>query len=189
MRPDDRHLIAEAFERLSPESRYRRFFAPLDRLTDEDLDYLTKVDHTDHEALVAVNPENGSIIGAARYIRSDVPTEAEVAVVVGDPWQRHGVAGTLLEHLVERARSAGIRQFIALVMKDNDEAIELFRGLAPEGSKVRRSASGYLEMLIDLPEPGSLSDSRLGRMLRAAAHGVPINPWSVLRERIARRAR
>jgi RimJ/RimL family protein N-acetyltransferase len=185
--PADKRLLADAFTRLSPETRYRRFFAPMESLDEDDLAYLTEVDHSNHEALVAVNPENGNIIAAARYVRRDDPTEAEVAVVVGDPWQGHGVASALLERLVERAREEGIHHFVALVMGDNEEAIELFRHLAPGGSKLRQSASGHVEMLIELPEPGRLSESRLGRLLSAAAHGtLRINPWPVLRERIAR---
>ena len=30
VRPDDKRLLADGIERLSPESRYRRFFRPLD---------------------------------------------------------------------------------------------------------------------------------------------------------------
>jgi RimJ/RimL family protein N-acetyltransferase len=183
VRSDDKHHLRQAFERLSPESRFRRFFAPLDALSPRDLSYLTEVDHRDHEAIVGVNPENGGIIGDARYVRSDDPTEAEVAVIVGDPWQGHGVATALLERLVERARAEGIDHFVALVMSDNKDAIAAFRAMAPE-SKLRRSASGHTEILIDLPEPGRLRESRLGRMLSAAAHGVPMNPWKVIRSRI-----
>ena len=39
--PDDRAALAEGFERLSAESRYRRFFAPVPHLSEHDLDYLT----------------------------------------------------------------------------------------------------------------------------------------------------
>jgi hypothetical protein len=35
VRPDDKRRIAHAFEQLSSESRYRRFFAPLERLLDQ----------------------------------------------------------------------------------------------------------------------------------------------------------
>jgi RimJ/RimL family protein N-acetyltransferase len=185
--PDDKGRIRQAFEGLSPETRYRRFFAPLQALSSQDLRYLTEVDHHDHEALVAVNPENATIIGVARYVRSEDPQEAEVAVVVGDPWQEHGVATTLLERLVERAREEGIERFVALVMSENEDAIEFFRHLAPGGT-TRRSASGYTELLIELPEPGGLRDSTLGRALRLAARGIRINPWGVLRERIGRRS-
>jgi GNAT superfamily N-acetyltransferase len=188
--PDDKRRVADAFERLSPETRYRRFFAPLERLTRQDLRYLTEVDHHDHEALVAVNPENGAIIAVARYVRSQDPTEAEVAVVVGDPWQGKGVGSALLERLVERARASGIDHFVALVLSENEDAIELFRHLAPGGSSLRRSASGNLEMLIELPQPGGrLSESLLGRVLSAVAREAPrVNPWPVLREAIRRRA-
>ena len=187
--PEDRELIADAFERLSPESRYRRFFAPMRRLTDEDLAYLTEVDHHDHEALAAVDRGDGSIIGVARYVRSEDPRAAEVAVVVGDPWQGRGIASALLERLVERARQAGITHFVAIVMSDNEDALELFRSLAPGGSTTRRSASGNTEMLIELPEPGRpIAESRLGRVLRTVARdALSVNPWRVFRKAILRR--
>jgi RimJ/RimL family protein N-acetyltransferase len=188
LRPDDKRRIAQAFERLSPETRYRRFFAPLPRLSKQDLRYLTEVDHHDHEALAAVNPENGMIVGVARYVRSEDPTEAEVAVVVGDPWQGRGVATALLQRLVGRAREEGIDHFVALVMSDNTDALDLFRHLAPGSSHIRRSASGHTELVMALPDPERLGESTLGRALRAAAGGLRINPWSILRDRIGRRA-
>jgi RimJ/RimL family protein N-acetyltransferase len=184
----DKDLIARAFQRMSPETRYRRFFAPLQRLTDQDLRYLTEVDHHDHEALVAFDPTDDELIGVARYVRSEDATEAEVAIVVGDPWQGRGVATALLDRLVERARDAGIDHFVALVLSENEDAIELFRHVAPDGSTTRRSASGHVEMLIELPEPGGLPDSRLAGVLRTVAAGaLAVNPWRFFREAIRRR--
>ena len=87
-------------------------------------------------------------------MRSEDPVEAEVAVVVADPWQGLGVGSALLERLVERAREEGIRQFVAIVLSDNEEALEMFRNLAPDGSWIRRGGSGQSEMLIELPEAG-----------------------------------
>ena len=187
IRPDDKRLLATAFERLSPETRYRRFFAPLQRLSGQDLRYLTEVDHHDHEAIAAVNPENGAIVGVARYVRTEEPTEAEVSVVVGDPWQGHGVATALLRELVRGARAAGIDHFVALVMSDNEEAMELFRHLAPTSATTRRSASGHTELVMDLPHPDRIGESSLGGALRAAASGLRIHPWQVIRDRIRRR--
>lgn len=184
VRPDDKRLLAQAFDRLSPQSRYRRFFAPLQHLSEQDLRYLTEVDHHDHEAIVAVNPDNGAIVGVARYIRGADPAEAEVAVVVGDPWQGHGVATTLLQRLVGRAREEGVESFVALMLSENTEALELFRNLAPGGSRLRGSASGNTELVMTLPEPHLVRDSSLGRALRAAAGGLRINHWPRLRERI-----
>ena len=53
IRPEDRDAIRAAFERLGPESRYRRFLSSVERLSDSDLRYLTDVDHSNHEALIA----------------------------------------------------------------------------------------------------------------------------------------
>ncbi|HKG36631.1 MAG TPA: GNAT family N-acetyltransferase [Solirubrobacterales bacterium] len=185
---EDKGLIAEAFDRLSPESRYRRFFAPLDRLSERDLAYLTEVDHHDHEAIVAVDPENGAIIGVARYVRAEDPAEAEVAVVVADPWHGRGVATALLERLVGRAREEGIEHFVAIVLSDNDEALDLLGHLSPEGVLSRGRADGNTELVIDLPEPGGVRDSRLGRVLAATAREAPlVNPWRVFRRAILRR--
>ena len=173
VRPDDKDAIAAGFERLSPESRYRRFFAPLQRLTVRDLEYLTEVDHHDHEAVIGFDAATGDPVGVARYIRSD-------------DWQGRGAATELLDRLVVRARDEGITHFLALVLTENKDAIELFEHLAPSGSEHRRSASGHLELVIDLPEPGvSTAESRLGRALRAAARGaLHANPWYLIRERI-----
>jgi GNAT superfamily N-acetyltransferase len=187
IRPEDKEGIASAFDRMSPESRYRRFFAPLTRLTGRDLSYLTEVDHHDHEGLVAFVEETGEPLGAARFVRTDDPAEAEVAVAVVDHWHGRGVGTALLNRLVERAREEGVEHFVALVMDGNEDALDLAHHLAPDAKPARRSASGHLELLLDVPDPEEpLSSSRLGRMLRAAAAGAVINPWPVVRERIAR---
>jgi RimJ/RimL family protein N-acetyltransferase len=185
--PEDKRLLADGFERLSARSRYRRFFTPLDRLSDRDLAYLTEIDHRDHEALAALDPETGQLIGVARYVRSGEPDQAEVSVVVGDPWQGRGVATTLLEHLTERARAEGVAQFVALVLDDNTEALKLFEHRMPRGPRPRRSKSGHLELLIDLPEPGRVRESALGRTLHAVAHSaVVVNPYRVMSDAMRR---
>jgi GNAT superfamily N-acetyltransferase len=187
VRPDDKQLLADGLRRLSPESRYHRFFRPLAELSERDLAYLTEIDHHDHEALAALDPATGQLVGVARYVRGSEPDLAEVSVVVGDPWQRRGIATLLLEHLVERARAAGITHFSALVMDENTDAIKLFEHRVPGRARPRRSASGHLELLIELPEPGRLRGSTLARVLRAVAHtAVVVNPYRVTRDAIGR---
>ena len=55
--PDDKRLIVAGLERMSEQSRYRRFLAPKESFTAAELAYLTEVDHRDHEALIALDPE------------------------------------------------------------------------------------------------------------------------------------
>jgi GNAT superfamily N-acetyltransferase len=181
--PDDKAILAAGFERLSPESRYRRFFAPLERLSETDLAYLTEVDHDDHEAVLALDL-GGEPVGVARYIRGYEEGEAEVAVVVVDGWQGKGAATALLERLAERAAENGVERFVALVLQENEEAIELFRSLPASTSGPRRTEDGYLEIEIEVPR-GSVPGTPLGRALRTAASGrVAFQPWRLMKQRL-----
>lgn len=165
--PDDKGAILVAFENLSPESRYRRFFAPLHRLSKRDLSYLTEVDHHDHEALIA-HSDQGEPLGVARYVRSADPKKAEVAVAVVDHWQGRGVATALLTRLVDRARAEDVRIFTATTLSENRDAISLMRSLG-EPRQVA-PASTTLEIEIELPRRGL--GKRLREALRDAAAGM-----------------
>ena len=183
--PGDKGAIRAAFHRLSPESRYRRFFSPLTELSERDLAYLTEIDHADHEALAAIDPAGEEIIGVARYVRTE-EARAEASIVVADEWHERGIATGLLERLAGRAREEGITHFVAIALPENKEVIDLFGHLAPEGME-RRTRGGHLELELELPEPGQLEGSALARALREAARGVvTMNPWPILVQAIRR---
>jgi RimJ/RimL family protein N-acetyltransferase len=187
MRPieaTDKGALENGFNRLSDESRYRRFFAPLNRLSPMDLRYLTEVDHHDHEAIIAFEPDTGETVGVARFVRSPDPAIAEVAVTVVDDWQGRGAATAMLEALVKRAHEEGISHFVAIILEENDEAIELFEHLAANDPEPERK-DGNIELLIELPDPSDdVRATSLGTALRAAARGVQMNPWRLLKHRV-----
>jgi nucleotide-binding universal stress UspA family protein/GNAT superfamily N-acetyltransferase len=148
--PDDRAILAEGFERLSPDSRYRRFFGPMPELSERFLDYLTVVDHRDHEALIALDAETGDGVGVARYVRT-APGVAEPAVVVIDDWQGRGVASELLDALADRARAEDIARFEAPVLASNRDAIAVLERL---GRTTQRPDGREVQLTIDLAQPG-----------------------------------
>src|SRR5215210_6277676 len=120
--PTDKALVRAFYDELSDRSRRLRFLVPTSGLSDEDLVYLTEVDHTRHEALVALEGER--MVGVARYVRAPRDREsAEVAVVVVDDRQGQGIGTALLDRLTERARENGITRYTALVSGDNDIVI------------------------------------------------------------------
>jgi GNAT superfamily N-acetyltransferase len=161
----DAPLLADGFARLSDESRQLRFLTGKPNLTAAELRYFTEIDHHDHEALGAINPDDGRGVGIARYIRdAKNPGSAEVAVTVVDDWQRRGLGTELLDRLADRARQEGIRHFTALVAADNDAVA----GLLDDGSvgvSVIQRESSTVEYEIELPARG-LGDA-LHEMLRA----------------------
>ena len=166
--PQDKPLLAASFERLSDESRYRRFFTVKNELSAAELDYLVDVDHSDHEAIIAIDPSTGQGVGIARYVRATTDAEvAEVAVTVADDWQGRGLGRALLDRLTYRARQEGVRRFTALVQGDNRASL----GLAGGADDALRGASrGEVELVIELP-PRRGTGARLVRALRAAAAG------------------
>jgi RimJ/RimL family protein N-acetyltransferase len=166
--PEDRAELAAGLRRLSPESRYRRFLAPTHELTESELDYLTQVDHHDHEALVAQEPETGTGVGVARFIRfSEELDKAEFAVAVADDWQGRGVGGALLARLSDRAREEGVRRFSAVILADNRHMLELLDDLGEV--RIANEEYGAVEVEIDLPAEGVAAALR--RTIRAAARG------------------
>ena len=68
--PSDSDRLRRGFERLSDESRYRRFLSPVAQLSESQLRYLTDVDHRDHEALIAIAPESDDAVAVARFVRT-----------------------------------------------------------------------------------------------------------------------
>ncbi|MGY1625030.1 GNAT family N-acetyltransferase [Geodermatophilus sp. SYSU D00965] len=133
VRPDDGPRFCRLWSRLSPETVYRRFHAPLRRPPVDALPHLVAVDHDLREALVA--EVGGEVVGVARYDRSPAdPATAEVAVVVEDGWQGVGVGRQLLRELVELAGRRGVATLTADVQVDNDRVVGLVRRLLPGAS-------------------------------------------------------
>jgi RimJ/RimL family protein N-acetyltransferase/nucleotide-binding universal stress UspA family protein len=179
LQPADRELLAAAFERLSPESRYRRFFAEVPRLTEHHLDYLTHVDQHDHVALIAIDEATGQGIGVARFVRTG-PGVAEPAIAVVDHRQGHGVGSALLGALVERAREEGITRFVAPVLADNAPAIHALERL---GDTTLEHHGPEVELTIELPVEAREPAFGMRELLRAVAEGT-IQPALVFWHRL-----
>ena len=144
--PDDRAMLAAAHVRLSPESQHRRYLSAKPRLSRHELDYLTRIDHRAHEAIVAIDPASGDGVGVARYVRT-APGVAEPAFVIAEEWRGRGLAGRLLEALADRAQEEAIQRFEAPVLATNREAIGL---LARLGKTTYRSRGREVDVHVEL---------------------------------------
>jgi acyl-CoA synthetase (NDP forming)/GNAT superfamily N-acetyltransferase len=124
MRPDDEDLLVQFYARVSDESKYYRFFAPMPQLSQRDVHRFTHVDQVDRVALVLVL--GGQLIAVGRFdtVR---PGVAEVAFLVEDAHQGRGIGQLLLEHLAQAGRERGVEKFLAEVLPDNQAMIHTFR--------------------------------------------------------------
>lgn len=144
IQPSDRDELKRGFERLSSESRYRRFFAAVTHIDDKMLDYLCNVDGQDHVAIVAytesldLKEEHG--VGVARFIRTkDDPRVAEIAITVADAQQKKGLGTLLLVTAVREARERGITHVRGETLPSNTAILSL---LEAAGAHTRKTTDG-----------------------------------------------
>jgi RimJ/RimL family protein N-acetyltransferase len=169
VRSEDRELFVAGFERMSEESRYRRFMAHKKRLSDRELDFFTRLDHASHEAIGALDESSGDGVGVARMHRhEDDPSVAEAAVTIVDDWQGRGLGGLLLSRLTDRARSLGVRRYDASLLTGNRAMLELFRRLGC--MKTHHEGPQVLTIDVELPLDDPSSDA-LDAALRSVAEG------------------
>lgn len=162
--PGDGDLVRAIYREMSDVSRQRRFLAPAEELSDEDVAYLTDVGHPRHEALVAL-AKDGRPVGVARYVRRPGDRETgEVAVVVIDSWHRRGLGRVLLDQLTERARANGLKRYTAVVSPENDVVLDALERNGADRTGV--TEDGEVEFVFDLPAEGL--GERLTGALRAA---------------------
>lgn len=147
IRDADKAALLDLFERLTPQSRMRRFLAPKPALSRRELVYLTELDRVRHAAFVAVAPD-GAFVGVARYACAVGETAvADIAFAVADAWQGRGVGTALARVLVDHACANGITRLHATTLPDNGPARKLLKGM---GFTVRGIAEGVLEVELDL---------------------------------------
>lgn len=137
--PADAQPILEAFQRLSPRSRYLRFMQHKKELEPALVERGTNPIPGHEFAFVATVPSAAGydIVGAARYVAAETPRSCEFAVTVADEWVGQGLASILLRSLMRRARYDGYHRIEGMVIVENAPMLSLARRLkfetAPQG--------------------------------------------------------
>ncbi len=157
IRPDDADELVAFYARVSPESKYLRFFAPYPELSSRDVDRFTRVDY--HSRVAFVVTIGRDIVAVGRYDATDPALRsAEVAFLVRDDQQGRGIAQLLLEHLAQSGRERGVASFTAEVLPDNARMLQTFR---EAGYRVSRA---YDDGVLHLEFPIASTDTAVGVM-------------------------
>jgi RimJ/RimL family protein N-acetyltransferase len=181
----DKKRLADGFQRLSPQSRYRRFFGQKNTLTAEELQHLTEFDGNDHFALgafeVVPGGDEGDAIGVARFFRlpEDVET-AELAIAVTDDRQGRGIGRQLLQRLLAVARERGIKCIRCHVLTENERMRRLAESVLGKAASLRREGEIFIaDFLIPEPVPATAAGvvpQGLFDLFRLAARGSVLMP-------------
>lgn len=157
--------VIQAFERLSADSRYRRFMQHKKQLNPAALERgLHPQPGRDFALLATIPAADGiDIVGGAQYVRADKNNAGtcEFAITVAEDWRGSGLATRLLARLVRRAPRDGYTTMEGSVIAENAPMLALARKLGFQVEPV--------------PDDGTVV--RVTRALRPAKPPpVPLNP-------------
>ena len=162
--------MTDLLERLSPQSRYRRYFRLVRSFAPADIARFVAVS----PGHLAVGAFDGDVlVGAAQYFRSsECPDHAEVALEVADSHHRRRVGARLVHELARLAADEGITHFTATVLAENRPVLELMRH---SGWDIATTLDGsYADVVVTLP-PELVGAGPCGSRLEAGCDGFPHN--------------
>ncbi|HVA03729.1 MAG TPA: GNAT family N-acetyltransferase [Acidimicrobiales bacterium] len=157
--PHDEPAVRALYSRLSHETIVLRYFGPHPQLSSKEIEALIHPDGVDVVVLIA--EVHDLIVAVAQYYREPGRDDAEVAFLVDDSYQGHGIGTILLEHLAGEARRHGIRQFAADTLTEN---YKMLRVLAEAGfvRQYQRDAE-VMRVVLDIestPDARAAADAR-----------------------------
>jgi acetyltransferase len=115
---------------LSGETKRLRFMKFVAAVTDKLVHFFTHIDYDRHMAFVAEH--GGRLVGEARYVANPDGASCEFGVVIADDWRKSGVAGLLMQALIDAARARGFQTMEGLVMRENRAMLRFVRALGFE---------------------------------------------------------
>ncbi|MDF1577822.1 MAG: GNAT family N-acetyltransferase [Desulfobulbales bacterium] len=126
--PTDEHSMRDLLYTLSRETLYYRFMTNKSKFSPSQIQNFVYIDHRRDVAIVGTVPEahGEDIVAVGRYYLNSKTNRAEVAFVIRDDWQNHGIGKFLFKHLVNLAKRSGIAGFDAEVLRDNRRMQTIF---------------------------------------------------------------
>jgi len=117
-RPEDSDGVERMHDRSSSESRYQRYFTPMNEWREDNLRRISG----GHRGATLVATDVADTVVALGNVFPAGPEDAdaaEIAVIVDDEWQGLGLGMLLTAHLVDVARRLGFTSLVAYVLADN----------------------------------------------------------------------
>ncbi len=136
VRREDEPRLREGIARLSPQSRYLRFFSGMREAPPQVLRALVSVDGYDHIAWGALRsdlPETPALGVVHAFRDKDDPDSAEYSVAVVDDYHGRGLARLLTAVLLCDCAREGLEHFIVHILPENRPALALARSLGAQG--------------------------------------------------------
>ncbi len=148
IKPSDVEDMRRLFYRFSDTAVYYRYFSPIKTMPHAKMQEYVNVDFGRCLSIVGLVKDigEGRIIAEGRFVRELQRPYAEVAFVVDESFQGHGIATFMLRMLIRLAKERGLKGFTAEVLSSNKSMLKVFEkcGLPVEA----RVVEGIYEVTI-----------------------------------------
>lgn len=132
IRPEDEVLYSDFFAKIDAKDIRMRFFSTKANLTHRLLARLTQIDYAREMAFAALDPRDGRLLGVARFIADPDFVAGEYGVLVRSDLKGQGLGWALMSHLIEYAKSSGLKRIFGHILHENDTMISMCRELGFE---------------------------------------------------------
>jgi acetyltransferase len=129
VRPEDEPLYAPFFAAVTPNDLRLRFFAPVKDFSHAFVARLTQIDYARAMAFVAIDEQSGALLGVVRLHADANYVSGEYAILIRSDFKGHGLGWSLMQLMIEYARSEGIRTITGQVLRENAMMLEMCREL------------------------------------------------------------
>jgi acetyltransferase len=113
VRPEDEPLYGPFFAAVTPTDLRLRFFAPIKEFSHSFIARLTQIDYARAMAFVAIDEASGAMLGVVRLHADANYVSGEYAILIRSDLKGHGLGWSLMQLMIEYARSEGIRTIMA----------------------------------------------------------------------------
>jgi GNAT superfamily N-acetyltransferase len=141
-RPSDATRVRDFLERLSPETRQRRFLSPMPHVPAGAIDHFTFYDPRERLVLAATCPGEGGEkvigIGDVGFLSTGI---AEMGLVVEEVHQSRGIGKLIAEALASLALSRGATHLKAEMLDSSPAVLKVLGSIGPTISEVEDGRS------------------------------------------------
>ena len=129
-RPNDAGHVRGFLERLTPETRQRRFLSPMPTVSQAIVDHFTFYDPRERLVIAATMPGDGGEeivgLGDVSFISTGI---AEIGLVVGEEHQSRGIGRLITEAIASLALSRGATHLKAEMLDSNPAVMKLLTSI------------------------------------------------------------
>ncbi|HVT61099.1 MAG TPA: GNAT family N-acetyltransferase [Thermoanaerobaculia bacterium] len=139
--PADVPAVAAFMGGVSRDSLYRRFMGAVAHVSRSAIEAMCAAEPRERLSLLAIIGQgpDSQVVSVGSYVSVRVGGSAEVAFLVRDDFQGHGISSLVLERLAGIAAANGFTGFEAEVFADNRAMLDVFHG---SGFEVHQAALG-----------------------------------------------